>query len=334
MKRMLSVVICTYNGEAYLPLQLQSLLEQSRPPDEVVIQDDGSNDQSVTISEQFAGSAPFPVKVHRNESRLGYANNFLDATEKASGDLVAFCDQDDVWLPVKLERCLAFFDEPDLQTVIHSAQLIDGSGARLGVRFPDYPRTRTFDLTQASPWFYPQGFSMVFCRSLITEFSWKDRPISHLEPLPKAHDQWVYFLASAIGKVAVLSDELVLYRQHQKNTCGAVSQDMSSVMRAALTTGSQAYLASAERARDFAQTYRRLAEAHAEKYGPAFQRAARFFDETADIVARRGSMYAERGKLAKLSRLGESVRRGDYRSPQTGRLGAKALMKDIYVALR
>src|SRR5580698_1985958 len=98
----LSVALCTYNGERFLPEQLASIREQSRLPDELVICDDASADQSVAIATRFAERAPFPVRIEANSRNLGSTPNFARAIELCNGDAIVLSDQDDVWLPDKL----------------------------------------------------------------------------------------------------------------------------------------------------------------------------------------------------------------------------------------
>lgn len=96
--------MCTFNGQAYLGEQLESLAAQTRLPAELVVRDDGSTDETVPILEQFARTALFPVRVTRNATRLGIPDNFAAAISDARCELIALADQDDRWYPHKLER--------------------------------------------------------------------------------------------------------------------------------------------------------------------------------------------------------------------------------------
>ena len=89
--------MATFNGDTYLSPQLQSLARQTLLPHELVVCDDGSTDRTLEIVRAFAADAPFPVRVHRNDEHLGFADNFLKAAVLCGGELIAFCDQDDVW---------------------------------------------------------------------------------------------------------------------------------------------------------------------------------------------------------------------------------------------
>src|SRR4051794_21844611 len=87
---LLSVAMATFNGETYLPEMLDSLAAQTRPPDELVVRDDGSSDATVALLEDFASRAPFPVRVLGGGVRLGYAQNFVATSRECSGDLIFF----------------------------------------------------------------------------------------------------------------------------------------------------------------------------------------------------------------------------------------------------
>src|SRR5512146_482570 len=99
--------MATFNGAAFLEQQLETLSAQTRAPCELVVSDDGSTDDTIAILERFARTALFEVQIVPNTGARGFAGNFLHAASLCRGSLVAWCDQDDVWSPVKLERCAA-----------------------------------------------------------------------------------------------------------------------------------------------------------------------------------------------------------------------------------
>ena len=100
----ISIALCTYNGEAWLQPQLESLLAQSRQPDELIACDDRSTDGTAALLHRFAERAPFRVRVEVNERTLGATQNFAKAISLCTGDLIFLSDQDNVWLPAKVER--------------------------------------------------------------------------------------------------------------------------------------------------------------------------------------------------------------------------------------
>src|SRR5437773_11189037 len=93
----LSIALGTYNGAAYLKEQLESFAAQTRTPDELVISDDQSTDDTLRLIEEFVTTAAFPVRLSVNESNLGTAKNFEKAISLCRGDVIVLSDQDNVW---------------------------------------------------------------------------------------------------------------------------------------------------------------------------------------------------------------------------------------------
>ncbi|HEX5875452.1 MAG TPA: glycosyltransferase family 2 protein, partial [Pyrinomonadaceae bacterium] len=121
----LSVAMCTYNGAEFLPAQLESILAQSRPADEIVICDDGSTDQTQALLNQFA-SASSVAKIHLNNKNLGTIKNFEQAIGMCTGDVIVLSDQDDVWRHDKLQMMdEAFHTYPDAGLVFSDAEIVD-----------------------------------------------------------------------------------------------------------------------------------------------------------------------------------------------------------------
>ena len=90
----------TYNGEKFVCEQIESILNQSMKVDEIIICDDGSSDSTIELLKKY------PVKVVQNDVNLGYRLNFKKAMELCSGDYIFLCDQDDIWLPTKVEEMM------------------------------------------------------------------------------------------------------------------------------------------------------------------------------------------------------------------------------------
>lgn len=126
----ISVAMTTYNGEKFLPEQLESLRLQSRPADEVIIVDDRSTDGTLDLLMKYRGDHPdFPVRIFENRENQGYKRNFHIAAKKTTGDLILFCDQDDMWAEEKIETLAGMMEEhPEMLTLASSYDLIDGSG--------------------------------------------------------------------------------------------------------------------------------------------------------------------------------------------------------------
>ena len=222
----LSVVLCTYNGEAFLREQLSSLLSQSRPPDEIVIGDDASTDASWGILETFvpeAKSRHIDVQLVRHPVNLGYVRNFASMLRLAKGDVLFLCDQDDIWSASKLEVMSGRFrTDPSLMLLHSDARLIDHSGANLpyglfqSIALADSERNgiRRGD-----------GFAVFLRRNIVTGATAALRRAVVERALPVGdgwvHDEWLALMAAVLGRVDFLDEPLIDYRQHGGNQIGS-----------------------------------------------------------------------------------------------------------------
>jgi glycosyltransferase involved in cell wall biosynthesis len=239
----LSVALCTFNGEDYLPEQLESLLTQTRPPDELVVCDDASTDATYSILETFAARAPFPIRLRRNPARLGVTANFQQAIRLCEGDVIALSDQDDVWLPRKLERFHSLFAaSPELGWAFCDADVVDSELGPLGytmwgrVSFTQLERRRArqglmFNVLLKH--YVVAGATMAFRRELR----------EHLLPVPAGwpYDAWLALAAAAVSRPGLIEEPLQRYRQHGANAVGGRRKGMVAQVREALTVGRERY---------------------------------------------------------------------------------------------
>lgn len=217
----ISIALASYNGEQFIREQLDSLAGQTRLPDEVVICDDGSTDRTLKIIEKFRKDAPFPVHIHRNKNNLGFGDNFLKAASLCIGDWIAFCDQDDVWLPQKLGTLenYAINLPADVLLICHKAEIVDSDLQLTGIFCPDIKTKKFFDWKNISPWWIAIGFTSFFHKSLIQEIPFDNRGIDpNRSNSPMSHDQWITRLAAVLGKILLLPELLAFYRRHDSNT--------------------------------------------------------------------------------------------------------------------
>ena len=122
----ISVVLCTFNGKLFIGEQLKSIVQQTRIPDELLIFDDRSTDSTVEIAESVWANSKINALISINETRLGVEENFSRAMSKASGDVIFFCDQDDVWLPERVEKMISPFQEDNKVSLVYSDGYIVG----------------------------------------------------------------------------------------------------------------------------------------------------------------------------------------------------------------
>ncbi len=254
----LSVVLCTYDGARWLPAFLDSLAQQERLPDELVVHDDASGDATVAVVEAFAERAPFPVQLHPNRDRLGSTGNFGRALADSRGRVVALADQDDIWYPAKLRRiCEEFDTDPTVSMVFCNADLVGEDDRRLDGDLWD---TRLVGRTLRRHSVVPEE---LFARRALTTgctMAVRRRVIDAALPFPPElddprgqmrHDRWLSLVAAAVGTVRALPDHLLAFRVHPAQETGVLvgSQLPRQLGRAALALGGGADHTAEHRAR-------------------------------------------------------------------------------------
>jgi glycosyltransferase involved in cell wall biosynthesis len=222
---MISVVLCTYNGEKYLEQQLLSILNQTRLPDEIILSDDGSGDQTLAIAHRVLDSTrttDIRVSVLTRGSPLGAAGNFSAALAEATGDLIALSDQDDVWEPDKLEVLTEVFStHPDVLLVHTDATLIDASGRTTGTLMA------TLNLTggERKALLARRGLETLLRRNVVTGATVMLRGslLQQALPIPHGwvHDEWLALVAALQGGLFFDERPLLRYRIHRDNAIGA-----------------------------------------------------------------------------------------------------------------
>jgi glycosyltransferase involved in cell wall biosynthesis len=220
-----SIAMCTWNGEAFLREQLASFSAQTRLPDELVVCDDNSSDDTARIVSDFAATAPFPVHLHVNEQNLGSTKNFERAIGLCRGDIIALADQDDVWLPEKLRRLEDCFEsEPGVGLVFTDAEVVDEELRPLGYRlwqsvgFDDAARRlvrggRVLDVLL--PGWTVTGATMAF------RAGFRDLVLEIPTDLALIHDGWIALLIASVAGVSFIDEPLIKYRQHARQQIGA-----------------------------------------------------------------------------------------------------------------
>ena len=218
----LSIALATYNGERYLGEQLESLLQQTRLPDELVVFDDASTDSTPAIVQEFAKAAPFPVRFQINAERLGSTRNFEAAIRACSGDIIFLCDQDDVWYPDKIARMEErFTEDPEAGAVFTDADVVDQDLRPFGPHLWDTVRFKQKDQARFAA---HDALSVLLRRPVVTGATMAFRS-SYRElilPMPEIwiHDAWISLLIGAVSHLVALPVPLIAYRQHSANQIG------------------------------------------------------------------------------------------------------------------
>ena len=221
----ISVAMCTYNGADFLSDQLQSIIAQSRPPDEIVVCDDGSTDETPALLKVFAANAPVPVSLHFNEKNLGSVKNFEKAISLCTGDVIALSDQDDVWRTDKLlliEK--AFQRAPKAGLVFSDAEIVDEDLKPLARRMWDEVN---FDAHKRKLVRAGRALEVLITGWTVTgaTMAFRSDFVGLSLPVPNGiamiHDGWIALTVAAVADVVMIEEPLIKYRQHGKQQIGA-----------------------------------------------------------------------------------------------------------------
>jgi glycosyltransferase involved in cell wall biosynthesis len=306
--------MATYNGAKFIREQLDDLAVQTHAPAELVVCDDCSTDATLDILEQFATTAPFAVHVHRNPQRLGYRANFVRCAGLCRSELIAFCDQDDRWDLKKLEHLLGSFRDAETLLVYHNAKIASGERRDLGFLYPGQTTDRINAPMEMDPWFVALGFTQVFRRSLLLlDDLWRQSVDQNNVQEPLAHDQWYFFLASVLGKIAYVHEPLATYRQHGRNTSQWFRHKFYSRLidglRAATMAGARRRMLSAEARANVLQSAIPRLPPHARDLLVA---GADYYRRATDVWHLRSELYQARDFRTRLSILHDLLASNAY----------------------
>lgn len=220
----ISIALCTYNGARYLEEQLSSFLQQTRLPDEIVICDDCSTDETPQIIENFSQIAPFPVHLYINETNLGCSGNFQRAISLCTGDFIFLSDQDDFWMPAKIAETEKAFDEAgEIGLVFSDAELVGENLEPLGINLWEI----AFTSEEKQKTLEGRFFEVLLRRNVVTgatlafrrDFRRSFTPIPTHIPYV-IHDAWIALVISAKAEIRFIEKPLTKYRQHPAQQLG------------------------------------------------------------------------------------------------------------------
>jgi glycosyltransferase involved in cell wall biosynthesis len=221
--------MCTFNGAAFLPEQLASIAAQSQRPFEIVAFDDGSCDQTVDLLRKFQAEHPdLNMRVEINQSRLGPSANFQQAIAACGGEIIALCDQDDVWAPEKLAVIAEeFARNPALGLVFSDAEICNEAGSPLGYRLW---KSVGFDGRLQRRFRRGGAFDVILRQNLVTgatvAFAASMRDLVLPIDTRWMHDGWIALLIAAVAPVSAMPAPLVRYRQHPNQSIGALKRTL------------------------------------------------------------------------------------------------------------
>lgn len=236
---MIDILLSTYNGERHLASQLDSILAQTFSGWRLLIRDDGSSDATLAVIDRYVARAPDKIgRIATGGSRIGPCQSFSTLLEASTASYVMFCDQDDVWLPDKVEVSLRRLQQLEARhgramplAVFTDLKVVDEELRELASSFWSQLRLRPHQGQRLNRLLFQSvanGCTMIFNAALRA----RAKPIP---PDAIMHDWWLMLVAAAFGRTDHVDEQTVLYRQHGANVCGADRSGTADLMRELLS---------------------------------------------------------------------------------------------------
>lgn len=335
MKISISIALATYNGGKYLQALLDSLVNQLYLPYELVVSDDNSSDNTIAILEAFAKTAPFQVRIIKNTEQLGVIKNFAKAFENTSGKLIAYCDQDDIWHPEKLQKCVQHFTDPTVKLVMHRSEVVNDDLQPLGYCIPEKHEIEIGETVSPSSidMTYGLGHQMLFDRQMYSDFTWIfNEGFGALEPIAENYDFLIPFIAGINGTIVSREETFVKFRRHETATSDAGLNDKSTeAVTGFLGKTPSDYLIQAQEFADIATSIEQHVLPKMEAYRDNLEKYTRFLKKRADAIHLRGQLYSSHSIFKRCATYLNLLSKFPYKTKSKGGFGRKALLVDGFI---
>lgn len=216
----ISIAMATYNGSKYLQEQLDSFTKQRLLPDEVVVCDDASSDDTVKILYNFQRTAPFPIRIFINRITLGYSQNFSRVLSLCAGDLICLSDQDDVWFENKIFTIAKMADKMnEIQVFMNDAELTLADLTPTGLT--KIGQMKAVGISN-------DYFVMGSCISIRKNF------LQYLLPIPlgfPSHDDWLILFSAGLNRRKIIYEPLQYYRRHNNNCSQIITNQINKLCK-------------------------------------------------------------------------------------------------------
>ncbi len=231
MEEQIDVLLATYNGEKYIKEQIDSILKQTYKNIRLIISDDCSTDNTVRILEEYK-EKDNRIEIYTQTENLGVVKNIEFLLKKVENELYMLSDQDDVWLPEKIEKSIKTLKEQNADLVFGDLVVVDKDLNTIYPSFGDFmllnDKIKKYIGTNKINYLYN-------CVTGCTVLS-KKNLIEKILPFPTTskyliHDFWIGLIVSINGKMAYMPEKYIKYRQHGNNEVGTkkVSHEMEKL---------------------------------------------------------------------------------------------------------
>ena len=214
-----SVALCTYNGAKYIKEQLDSIVNQTIKPAQIIVSDDGSKDETLDIAEKVLSESNIEYIIVHNKENRGVTHNFQNAFSYCANSIIFCSDQDDVWVPQKAEKMLLVYEKhPEAMLVFSDGELVDGDLNLLGCNIWKAIGITPEKISEGD-WFH---YLMKTCLITGAAMSFKRELLNDVDEIPEEwlHDGWLAFAAVTRKGLVPCNERLFLYRQHGNNEVG------------------------------------------------------------------------------------------------------------------
>lgn len=219
MNDKVDILVATYNGEKYLKEQIDSILNQTYDNIQIIISDDNSIDGTRDILKQY--EANDKITVFYQETNLGYVKNFEFLLSKVESELYMLSDQDDIWLPEKVEKSIEKLKTENLDLVFGDLEVVDENLNTLYPSFVEYMKISRKIKNELGSYKLQYLYNCMTGCTILSKKSFLDKIL----PLPNnskymVHDYWIGLVVSLYGKIGFLKTPYIKYRQHGNNQIG------------------------------------------------------------------------------------------------------------------
>lgn len=227
MQMKISVAMCTYNGERFLNEQLDSILAQTIPVDEIIICDDGSNDSTVKILTDYKNRHPKVIKIFNNPKTLKSVKNFEKAISLCTGDIIFLSDQDDIWHTEKVKITTDYFKQNSkISALCTNGYIINDDSLEIENHHVMWDVFAEFKKT--SPYYSLFNF-LIFKTNFATgaTMAFKKSLLKLIAPIPEIqdfhHDEYIALIAASQDTFEFIAEKLIYYRIHDNQQVGGIS---------------------------------------------------------------------------------------------------------------
>ncbi len=220
MEEQIDILLATYNGEKYLKEQIESILNQTYQNIQLLISDDCSKDHTIDILKEYEKQDK-RVKVFYQKKNLGCTKNFEFLLQQVKNEIYMLSDQDDVWLPEKIEKSYEMLKKEEADLVFGDLEVVDENLKMIYPSFNNYMKLTRKIKKYKNTWKLNYLYNCITGCTIMAKKKW----IHKILPLPSKsqyviHDYWIGEIISLKGKLAYLPEKYIQYRQHGNNEIG------------------------------------------------------------------------------------------------------------------